>query len=184
MEPDPSTVIELDGGWTLRPWHRDDGAVALAIFQDPDVARWDYLLPMRDFAQAHAWIDGRRAGWSDGSRASWAITDPSDDVVGSLALSHLDLARAPFPLVHPTVSYHLLPAGRGHGVATRAAVAASQWLLEAHGMHRVELHHDVANAASCAVARRAGFEWEGTRRRAQRVADGWVDEHLHARVTG
>ncbi|MEW2435901.1 GNAT family protein [Streptomyces caniferus] len=40
----------------------------------------------------------------------------------------------------------------------------------------------MANPASCRVATKAGFRLEGTMRSALLHADGWHDEHLHARV--
>jgi RimJ/RimL family protein N-acetyltransferase len=41
----------------------------------------------------------------------------------------------------------------------------------------------VENAASCGVARKAGFLLEGTLRESYRYADGrFHDEHLHARL--
>jgi RimJ/RimL family protein N-acetyltransferase len=49
-------------------------------------------------------------------------------------------------------------------------------------MHRVELGHAVANTASCRVAEKAGFRLEGTLREANRIAEGFADEHLHARL--
>lgn len=178
----PPTVLALPSGHVLRPWRPDDVDAVLAVFQDPDVVRWDFQLPMTDRGRARSWLDQREARWRDGSRASWAVADASGQVVGSFGLAHLDLASRPFPPAHATVSYMLLPAGRGRGLATRGVAVVGDWLLEHRGLHRVELRHDVANAASCAVARRCGFELEGTLRQAQRTAAGWTDEHLHARI--
>jgi len=50
------------------------------------------------------------------------------------------------------------------------------------GLHRLELTHSVANAASCRVALRAGFVLEGTRRAEGLRTDGWHDMHLPARI--
>jgi ribosomal-protein-alanine N-acetyltransferase len=57
-------------------------------------------------------------------------------------------------------------------------------VFEHLGWHRVELYHAVENGRSCAVARRAGFPFEGVMREAMRYpVDGrWSDEHLHARL--
>jgi [ribosomal protein S5]-alanine N-acetyltransferase len=52
------------------------------------------------------------------------------------------------------------------------------------GLHRVQLQHAVDNAASCRVATKAGFALEGTQRGSCLLAEGFVDEHLHARVAG
>ncbi len=51
-------------------------------------------------------------------------------------------------------------------------------------MHRVQLAHAVDNVASCRVAEKAGFRLEGTLRGSNRLASGFADEHVHARVAG
>ena len=55
-----------------------------------------------------------------------------------------------------------LPA-RGRGYATRAVVQMTRWLF-GHGAARVVLRIVADNHGSAAVARRAGFEHEGTMR--------------------
>lgn len=63
-----------------------------------------------------------------------------------------------------------------------AAEAVSRWAFEDLGLHRLRITHSVANPASCAVAEKAGFRLDGTMRGALLHADGWHDEHLHARL--
>ena len=58
--------------------------------------------------------------------------------------------------------YWLAAAARGRGFATRS-VRMTSWLFE-HGTARVFLTIGSENAASAAVARRAGFTYEGTLR--------------------
>lgn len=82
------------------------------------------------------------------------------------------------------VFYWLLPQGRGCGVMVDSVLRVSQWGMDELGLHRLWLTHSVGNAASCRVAQRAGFALEGTMRSALLHADGWHDEHLHARVQG
>ncbi|WP_297548795.1 GNAT family protein [Amycolatopsis sp.] len=54
----------------------------------------------------------------------------------------------------------------------------------AEGLHRLDIQHSVANSASCRVAEKAGFTYEGTLRSSALHTDGWHDMHLHARVQG
>ena len=82
------------------------------------------------------------------------------------------------------VSYWVLPAARGHRVATRAVCALSTWVFGQLGLHRMELTHSTKNPASCHVAGNAGYQLEGTMRREALHADGWHDMHLHARLAG
>ena len=60
----------------------------------------------------------------------------------------------------------------------------SRWFFTEIGLHRIELAHSVANVASCQVAARAGYAYEGTMRGEGLHADGWHDMHLHARLQG
>jgi RimJ/RimL family protein N-acetyltransferase len=56
------------------------------------------------------------------------------------------------------------------------------WAFNTLELHRVELYHSMSNAASCRVARHAGFATEGVKRREAFHADGWHDMHIHARL--
>jgi len=60
------------------------------------------------------------------------------------------------------------------------AACAARWAWSAHRVHRVELHHELPNGASCRVAEKAGYEFEGTLCRSYWKPGGWVDEHVHA----
>ena len=57
--------------------------------------------------------------------------------------------------------YWLADGARGRGLATRAVMLMTGWLFEL-GAARVFLTIQSENAASAAVARRAGFACEGT----------------------
>lgn len=59
--------------------------------------------------------------------------------------------------------YWVAAPARGQGYATRAAILLTRWLFE-RGAARVFLTIVAENHASAAVARRAGFEHEGTMR--------------------
>jgi len=58
------------------------------------------------------------------------------------------------------IGYWLAPEARGRGVATRAVVQLTSWLVEL-GATRVFLTIVEDNPASISVARRAGFQLEG-----------------------
>ena len=59
------------------------------------------------------------------------------------------------------VGYWLTPKARGRGIATRAVVGLTNWLLDL-GARRVFLTVVEDNLASIRVARRADFQSEGT----------------------
>ncbi|MFD7530834.1 GNAT family N-acetyltransferase [Streptomyces sp. NPDC059849] len=125
--------------------------------------------PRADRAHARA-LAGR-----DG--AIWAIARPGGEATGLIGLNGIDLAGGSAEII-----YWLLPAARGGGV--EAVRRVGRWALEDLGLHRLRLCHSVANPASCRVALKAGYAFEGVMRGALLHADGWHDQHLHARIRG
>ncbi|MFG2104951.1 GNAT family N-acetyltransferase [Micromonospora echinaurantiaca] len=171
----PQPEIDADGV-RLRPWRAADRAAVVAGYADPAIRRW-HCRSMTD-DEARAWIDGWPERWRRETGAGWAVADDTG-VLGQISLRRLDLAEG-----LAEVSYWVLPAARGRGVAPRALAALTGWAFGGLGLHRVELSHSTANPASCRVAQRAGFPAEGTKRGEGRHADGWHDMHLHARLRG
>ncbi|MFI2609780.1 GNAT family N-acetyltransferase [Kitasatospora sp. NPDC018619] len=176
-------VLDL-GDALLRPWgHGLDlpGGVAPALVAadaDPAVARWSPLGAAGPVDPA-AYLDRCEARWADGSAASFAVIDAADGrLCGNAYLGWTDREDGVAML-----GYWLLAAARGRGLATRAAAAVTRWAVERAGVRRVELYHAVANEASCRVAERAGFPYEGTLRASYRYPGReYTDEHLHARL--
>jgi RimJ/RimL family protein N-acetyltransferase len=178
------TVLDL-GDIRLLPWGRaldlPGGTIAAvtAAATDPEIARWNPLRDAADPAGAEAYLDRNDARWADGTTAAFAITDAADGRLhGNIALVWTDQ-----PNGVAMVGYWLLAAARGRGLATRATDAVTRWGVRTAGVRRIELYHSVANPASCRVAVRAGFPYEGTLRASYRYGDGpYTDEHLHARL--
>ncbi|MFJ2186985.1 GNAT family N-acetyltransferase [Kitasatospora sp. NPDC087861] len=172
------------GDVLLRPWGRaldlPGGTVPAltAASADREIARWN---PLRaaDPAAAEAYLDRCDTGWADGTTAAFAITDAADGtLLGNVALLWTNQADG-----LAMVGYWLLRTARGRGIATRATVAVTRWGVTTADARRIELCHDVDNDASCRVAVRSGFPYEGTLRASYRHVDGdYVDEHLHARL--
>lgn len=149
----------------------------MAAFECPDIQRW-HVRRMDTPEEAHDWIAGWATRWDIETDASWAIADNRDDQpIGQVGLRAISLFESSAQL-----SYWVLPAARGTGVAVRATRALMRWAFDIVGLHRVSLEHSTANTASCRVAAKLGFEVEGTLRGAARHADGWHDMHKHARL--
>ncbi|MFD9334161.1 GNAT family N-acetyltransferase [Streptomyces sp. NPDC060028] len=167
----------LPGGMVLRPWAAYDAPALVASYLDPEIRHWNRpgaLTP----ADAEDRIARWNARWQAEEAAIWAIAPAAGGrSVGLIGLADLDL-----PGGSGEILYWLLPAARGTGVMAKAADRVSRWAFEDLGLHRVRITHSVANPASCAIATKAGFPLEGTMRAALLHADGWHDEHLHARL--
>jgi RimJ/RimL family protein N-acetyltransferase len=169
--------VELTApGLLLRPWREADAQAVLDALRDPEIARWNPSSVGDDLPGALAWVRAR-ADWSAGDHVSLTVTDPAAGVVlGSVSLHQIHGHDA-------SIGYWTVPAARGQGIASTAVILLTGWAFAHLGLHRIELCHAVANAASCRVADRAGYLPEGTLRESYRYGDGRRhDEHLHARL--
>jgi RimJ/RimL family protein N-acetyltransferase len=171
-------VLGLPDGRELRPWRPEDADALVAAGQDPAIRRWN-LFTVADRADARARIARMHERWRAESGAVWAVARPGGPAAGLIGLNDVDLAGGSAELV-----YWLLPEARGGGLSVTATRRLARWALADLGLHRLRLCHSTANPASCRVAEKAGFAFEGTQRGALLHADGWHDQHLHARVAG
>lgn len=173
------SLSSSDGGLLLRPWAGEDAVVLQGAFQDAAIRRWS-MRRMTSRAEAEEWIAAAGRQWREERGAQWAVARAGDgELLGRVAFRWMDLFQG-----LAECAYWVLPPARGQGVAPRALTTLSTWALEKVGLHRLELAHSDRNEASCKVADKAGFTFEGVRRSALRHADGWHDMHLHARIQG
>ena len=160
-----------DGLVTLRPWSRGDARFMAEAHADPAIRRYNgghdrlgHPSPPLTTADAEAVIDGFGANWSafaatgTPSGVAFAILDTrSGELVGCCGVddwSKEDVAQ---------FGYWIAPPARGRGYATGAAILLTRWLFDL-GAARVFLTIVEGNEDSVAVARRAGFVYEGTMR--------------------
>ncbi|MBN9493213.1 GNAT family N-acetyltransferase [bacterium] len=159
-----------DGVVTLRPWLKDDAGFMAEAFADPAILRFNGALDRLgrpspvSLGDAEAIIDGWAADWrafdAGGGRSPvvFAIVDAKTrELAGCCGMD--DWSKADVV----QFGYWLAPAARGHGYATRAAILMTRWLFEL-GAARAFVTIVTDNEASIAVARRAGFQYEGTMR--------------------
>ncbi|WP_329121158.1 GNAT family N-acetyltransferase [Streptomyces sp. NBC_01465] len=169
-------------GLELRPWTADDAPTFLRGVTDPEFTRWNTpLKPVTDLAGAIEKITARTDARERDEAVAFAVCDEATgEIVGDVGLQLIFRAMR-----RCTVGYWTLPEHRGKGVASRALELCSRWAFEQGGLHRIELGHAVENTGSCAVAGRAGYEYEGTLRGSMFEAGNkgaFRDEHLHARL--
>ncbi|MCD9878344.1 GNAT family N-acetyltransferase [Streptomyces guryensis] len=181
-----SSFPDLHGhGIRLRPWDADsdvDVAAWLRGLTDPEFRRWNTpLKQVDDLADARRSLRAKALGMADGSTASYCVTDAA----GGAVLGHIGVNAIDLVLSVARVGYWVLPEARGQGVATRALAVVSRWALTELGLHRLELGHALGHEASCRIAERCGFRYEGTLRGAMFEAgrnDVFRDLHLHGRI--
>ncbi|MEU7378918.1 MULTISPECIES: GNAT family protein [unclassified Streptomyces] len=174
---------ELDGfGLRLRAWREDDVPAVLKGLNDPESLRWSSMQagPM-DEAGALDYVATRAEHWRQGRHAPYCVTDAvTAEVLGSVELHKIEPRMG-----HAGVGYWLLPEARGRGTVTRAVELCVRWGFEQLGLHRIDLGHAVGNTASCRVADRCGFAYEGVLRGFLPAAGEpgtYYDTHLHARL--
>lgn len=182
----PFPFPELLGhGLRLSPWDPDsetDVETWLRGCVDPEFQRWN--TPIRSIADADSARESLRskaAQAADGASASYRVTDADTGTT----LGHIGVNAIHPDLRHARVGYWVLPEARGRGVATRALALAAHWAHTELGLHRLELDHALGHEASCRIAERCGFRYEGTLRGAMFEAgrhDAFRDMHLHARL--
>ena len=158
-----SSVTLSDGVVVLRPWSRSDATFMAEASRDPAIERYNGP-PPDSLADAistierigHAWRSFETRG--DPTGAAFVIVETTSGApVGMCGIddwSKTDVVQ---------FGYWLAGGARGRGLATRAVTLMTRWLFEI-GAARVFLTIESENAASAAVARRAGFAHEGTLR--------------------
>jgi RimJ/RimL family protein N-acetyltransferase len=164
-------VTLADDVVTLRPWSLPDAGFMAEASADPGIRRYngghDRLgrpAPVPSPADAAAVIAQFAVNWrafaatGNPTGVAFAIRDArADAVVGCCGVddwSKEDVAQC---------GYWIAASARGRGYATRAAILLTRWLFDL-GAARVFLTIVAGNEESVAVARRAGFVYEGTMR--------------------
>lgn len=171
----PEIVVGPDV--VLRPWRIDDAGAVFEAFADPDIQRW-HVRRADSVDEAAEWITARQHGWAAETELSWAVAEAqTGTLLGRMTLGGVKLDDGSAGL-----AYWMVPAARGRGVCTQAALVLCRWAFDVAGFHRIGLEHSIVNQASCRVAAKAGFLAEGIRRGSALHADGWHHMHVHARL--
>jgi RimJ/RimL family protein N-acetyltransferase len=186
IRPPAYPFPDLHGhGLRLRPWDAGSEADVEVWFRgrtDPEFRRWNTPLKITtDLVSARESLMSAMASAAEGGSAPYCVTDAATGT----PLGHIGVNLINLVMNAARVGYWVLPEARGHGVATRALTLVADWALTDLGLHRLELDHAVGHDASCHIAERCGFRYEGTLRGAMWEAgrhDAYRDMHLHARL--
>ncbi len=165
MHPNPWTPAGRPGdhlrapGVVLHRWCPADAGGLLAVVERSR----DHLMPFMpwarryDAASAAEYLRGCEAAWTDREHFDYRIAaaDGSERILGCTSL----MARiGPGAL---EIGYWVRGDRVRRGIATHAAAALTVAGLALPGVDRIEIHHDVANAASAGVPIRLGYRWGG-----------------------
>ncbi|MCW2604228.1 MAG: family N-acetyltransferase [Pseudonocardiales bacterium] len=164
-------VTLADDRVILRPWHRDDAQFMALASADDEIRRYNgphdrqgNPAPAMSIDDAVQAIDRFAMNWQSfeatgiPAGVAFVIADAaSGELVGCCGVDDWtgdDVAQ---------FGYWIAAPARGQGHASRAAILLTRWLFGL-GAARVFLTIVAGNHGSAAVARRAGFEHEGTMR--------------------
>jgi RimJ/RimL family protein N-acetyltransferase len=169
-----------DGTVALRAWRDDDVSALVAALADGEISRWTRVPHPYGPADAIAWLMAQRAARARGDTLSLAIVAAAEPgrPLGSIGITvlHRD-ARA-------EIGYWVARHARGRGLATRALGLLTRHAFSALRIARVELVTLPGNAASQAVARRAGFTREGVMRSYLATRGERFDQTMWSRLPG
>jgi RimJ/RimL family protein N-acetyltransferase len=170
-------TIDLEAMLLRRPAD-EDAADALLLAADPEVARWNPLSAVVDLESARDWCR-RPSDGAEGGACTWHAVDGTT----GRFLAQCSVFGVEEEHSLAGVGYRVAPWARGQHVGRTVLDAVTRWAFAELGLVRVELHHCVANEASCRVATSAGYLLEGTPRSQYVDGDGVrQDCHLHGRL--
>jgi RimJ/RimL family protein N-acetyltransferase len=128
---------------------------------DAAIAAWTTVPQPYKRADAESFVLGAvTRGWAHGTSCTWGIRrELRGGLVGMVGLDGIGDGEA-------EIGFWLAPEARGHGSMSEAVslVIDYGFAPDGLGLERIVWHAFVGNAASASVARRAGFQFEGTRR--------------------
>ena len=163
----PDTLTLSGDGVVLRDWRAVDAPALEPVCGDPAVCQFTSVPWTYTRAAAEQWISRLPEGRAAGTTLALAVVEPDADV----ALGNVNLVRFDDAERSAALGYWLMPAGRGRGLATRAARLLCDWGFDALGLRRIELAILPDNPESQRVAERLGAAPEGVRRNSHE-ADG------------
>ncbi len=145
-------MIEI-GAYTLRPWEAADTSFIFHCCQDPDIQRWTTVPTPYRPGDAAAFVIAHATPQPEAASAWFAVvrTD-TGELLGSISFNWFNRQRGT-----GEIGYWLSPEARGNGVMSTVLAGLARWSVAELELSSVLLRIAAGNAASRAVARRAGF---------------------------
>lgn len=146
-----------------------------AIASQRELARWMAWAAAPTLADTEAFYAGVAQRLEAGISFHFVIRPAA----GGPPLGSVDVRRDPGREGLGDMGYWIRTDATGRGLMTEAAAAAREFGFRRLGLSRLELRAGVANVASCRVAEKIGFRWEGSARGAAIGAAGPYDCHIY-----
>ncbi|MEV4253797.1 GNAT family N-acetyltransferase [Spirillospora sp. NPDC049652] len=140
-------------GLQLRPWHDNDLATMVELFDHPEFAQWTPLASPFDLAAARAYLDRSQENRESGRVVQFAVTTDGRTPLGEV----LYIPRPDEAVPTVELAYGIGPQHRGQRLASRAVQLMTAHAHETNPSARVVLRIAEENIASRRVAQSAGF---------------------------
>ncbi|MET7453377.1 GNAT family N-acetyltransferase [Streptomyces sp. NPDC005574] len=148
----PPSVRISGHGIELREWSDDDVTELVALYDDPEMARWTPVASPFDTGAALAYLFEARTGKAREHKMQLAVTTDGVRPLGEVLLFRSEADARDVELAYGIGAEH-----RGQGLAGRAVRLIAAHAARELRPRRVVLRIDPGNAASEGVARSCGF---------------------------
>lgn len=123
----------------------------------------------KQVSDTEAFIERSLLRWAE-ENGFWALIWENDQLVGSIGLLYVDQDAEKTEL-----AYWLTQKEEGKGIVTRAAREIVDYAFTELGLNKIEIGAAVGNDKSAAVAKRLGFQEEGTIRSYEKLHGRFLD---------
>lgn len=104
------------------------------------------------------------------------VIEYQNEIVGQLNVSNIVYGSVSSAML----GYWIAPEVAGRGITPTAVALISDYLLNTHGLHRVEIGIRPENSASLRVVEKLGFRYEGLKERFIHINGKWCDHYIFA----
>jgi RimJ/RimL family protein N-acetyltransferase len=152
----PYPITLTGDGIQLREWRDEDLDDLVVLLDDPDIARWTPMPSPFDLEAGIAYLKRARQSRTSGQRIQLVITTDGGRPLGEVMLFGVDAGLREAELGYLVGAQH-----RRRGLAASSLSLLSGYARSTLHLSRLLLRIDAENAASCAVARRCGYQLTG-----------------------
>jgi ribosomal-protein-alanine N-acetyltransferase len=162
----------------LRPWESSDADLALVreAATDPYIPLVTSVPPAYSVEAGEAFVRRQWDHAAGGGGYPFVIVRREDRLpVGSIGLRLKDMDRG-----RAWLGYWVAASARGHGIATAALPAVTEWAISDLRIPRLQLCVEPWNVASIRTAEHAGYQREGLLRSWQQAGDERRDMFMYS----
>ena len=166
----------LEEGRFLRPVAESDAEELHALIERnrAKLAMWIQWAEHQTLEDTIEFVRRAREKEANGTGIDCAIVG-DDRILGVVGLPSINA-----PNRSASIGYWLDEAQQGHGIVTAAVALLIDYAFGERQLNRLEIHVDIENTRSRAVAERLGFSYEGTLRQSYRVGERYSDDAVYS----